>query len=71
MSTAVAIQKLKKELKKELKQELIQEFVVPLLRGIKDPEGEYRSEFVKRILKAEKENPKYRFDSNTFLKILS
>lgn len=65
------IQKLKRELKRELKQELIKEFVAPLLKGIKDPEGEYRPEFVKRILKAEKEKPKYRFDSKTFWKALS
>lgn len=65
------IQKLKKELKRELKQELIREFVAPILKEIKDSEGEYRSEFVKRILKAEKEGPKYRFDSKTFLKALS
>lgn len=70
MSTAT-IQKLKKELKRELKQELIREFVTPLLKGIKDPEGEYRAEFIKRVLKAEKEKPKYRFNSKTFLKALS
>lgn len=69
MSTET-IQKLKKELKRELKQELIKEFVAPLLRGTKDPEGEYRPKFIKRILKAEKEKPKYRFDSKTFLKAL-
>ena len=49
----------------------MREFVTPLLREIKDPEGEYRPEFVKRILKAEKEKPQYRFDSETFLKALS
>jgi len=69
MSTAT-IQKLKKELKRELKQELIKEFVTPLLQEMKDQEGEYRSEFVKKILKAEKEKPMYRFDSKTFLKAI-
>ena len=67
MSTTT-IQKLKKEIKMELKQELMKEFVTPLLQEMKDQEGEYRCEFVKRILKAEKEKPKYRFNSRTFLK---
>ena len=55
----------------ELKQELMREFVTPLLQEMKDQEGEYRSEFVKRVLKAEKEKPKYRFNSKTFLKATS
>lgn len=66
--TTATIQKLKKELKRELKQELIREFVAPFLKGTKDPEGEYRPEFVKKILKAEKEKSKYCFDSKAFLK---
>ncbi|MDO8466979.1 MAG: hypothetical protein Q7S83_02450 [bacterium] len=69
--TTATIQKLKKELKRELKQELIREFVTPFLKGIKDPEGEYRPEFVKKILKAEEEGVKYRFDPKSFLKALS
>lgn len=70
MSTAT-IQKLKKELKEELKQELMKEFIAPFLRAAKDTEGEYRPEFVGKILKAEMEKPKYRFNSKTFLKMLS
>jgi len=70
MSTAT-IQKLKRELKEELKQELIKEFIAPLLRKAKDPEGEYRPEFIRRVLKAEMEKPKFRFNSKTFLKMLS
>ncbi|OGF66096.1 hypothetical protein A3I27_02870 [Candidatus Giovannonibacteria bacterium RIFCSPLOWO2_02_FULL_43_11b] len=32
-----------------------------LFAPIKDPEGEYRKDFVKKILARAKENPKYRF----------
>ena len=65
------IQKLKKEIKKELKQELIREFVAPLLKEMKDSEGDYSPSFVKKVLKAEKEWPRYRFDVKTFLKATS
>lgn len=70
MSTTT-IQKLKKEIKKELKQELMKEFVMPLLKETKDSEGEYRPDFVKRVLKAEKEKAQYLFDSKTFLRASS
>ena len=69
--TTTTIQKLKRELKQELKQELMKEFIAPLLREARDPEGEYRPEFIRRVLKAEIEKPKYRFNSKTFLKLLS
>ena len=70
MSTAT-IQKLKKEIKQELKQELMKEFVTPLLKETRDPEGEYRPNFVKKILKAEKGVARHEFNSKTFLKMLS
>ena len=70
MSTAT-IQKLKKEIKRELKQELMKEFVTPLLKETRDPEGKYLPNFVKKVLKAEKETAKHKFDSKTFLKMLS
>ena len=66
MSTAT-IQKLKKELKREL----MEEFIRPILEESKDPEGEYGSDFVKRVLKAAKEKPKYKYNPKTFLKLVS
>ena len=54
-----------KELKREI--ELLRSFVIG--QAGKDPEGEYRPEFVRRILKAAKEKPKYEFkDATSFLK---
>lgn len=35
-----------------MKTELIEEFINPLLQDIKDPEGEYRPEFVDDIISA-------------------
>ena len=55
-------------MKKEIKQELLQEFVFPILKDAKDPEGEYRPEFVRRILKATKEKPTYIYNPKTFLR---
>ena len=61
----------KKELKRELKQELIEEFVAPLLKDIKDPEGEYRPEFVRKILKiAKSKGFTQKYDSKTFGKLI-
>jgi len=60
-----------KKLKKEIKQELIEEFILPILETSKDPEGEYRSDFINAVLKAAAEQPKYRYDSKTFLKLVS
>ncbi len=70
MSTAT-LQKLKRELKQELKQELMREFTAPILRNAKDPEGEYRQEFIKRVLNAEIGRPEYKFNPKNFLKMLS
>jgi len=56
------------KIKKEIKQELIKEFVFPILRNMKDSEGEYKEEFVRGVLRAAKEKPKYRYDSKTFLR---
>jgi len=55
------------KIKREIKQELIKEFVFPILRDVKDAEGEYREEFVKKVLKAAKEKPKYVYNPKTFL----
>ncbi len=60
-----------RKLKKEIKQELIKEFILPILETSKDPEGEYRNEFINSVLKAAQERPKYRYDSKTFLKLIS
>ena len=65
MSTATI-----KKLKREIKKELIEEFILPILEQSKDPEGEYREEFVKQALKASKEKAKYRYNSKTFLKLV-
>lgn len=56
------------KIKKEIKQELMQEFVFPILRNMKDSEGEYKESFVKEVLKAAKEKPKYVYNSKTFLR---
>lgn len=58
-------------IKKELKHELLQEFVFPILRDVKDAEGEYKEEFVKRVLKATKEKPIYVYNPKTFLRQIS
>ena len=34
----------------------------------KDPEGEYKPEFVKRVLRAAKEKPIYTYNPKTFLR---
>ena len=62
--TTKAINRNMSQLKREV--ELLRSFVVGQIG--KDPEGEYRPEFVKKILKAVAEKPKYTFDSKTFLK---
>jgi hypothetical protein len=56
------------KIKKEIKQELLDEFVLPILKTVKDPEGEYNPKFVKEVLKATKEKPLYTYNSKTFLK---
>ena len=59
------------KIKKEIKRELFQEFVLPLLRNVKDPEGEYKEEFVKRVLRALREKPIYVYNPKTFLRQIS
>ena len=54
-----------KELKREV--ELLRSFVIG--QTGKDPEGRYKPEFVKRVLKAAQEKPTYEFkDAESFLK---
>lgn len=56
------------KIKEEIKQELIEEFIFPILRNVKDAEGEYKEKFVKEVLKAAKEKPKYVYNPKTFLR---
>jgi hypothetical protein len=56
------------KIKREIKQELIKEFVFPILRNVKDAEGEYKEEFVKEVLKAAQEKPKHVYSPKTFLR---
>lgn len=67
MITAV-IQKIKEEVKREI----LEEFISPFLKEIKDPEGEYRPEFVRKILKIARSTtiPK-KYHKKTFLKSIS
>lgn len=54
-----------KQLQREV--ELLRSFVIG--QTGRDPEGEYRPEFVKKILKAAQEPPAYEFtDADSFLK---
>lgn len=55
------------KIKREIKYEIIEEFVLPILRNVKDAEGEYKENFVKEVLRAAKETPKYVYNSKTFL----
>ena len=61
------------KVKKELKRELLAELSVLFVRYAKDPEGEYRAEFVKKILKlsAKKSQPTYKYSRKTFLQLIS
>lgn len=65
--TTATVQKLKRE----IKQELIREFFLPLLEKTGDSEGAYRASFVRKILKAAKAKPLYKYDSKNFLKLVS
>ena len=49
----------------------MREFVIPILKSAKDSEGEYKPEFVKQVLKADKEKANHSFNSKTFLKLVS
>jgi len=59
------------KVKREIKHELMREFVLPILRGVKDAEGEYKAEFVTRVLKASKEKPIHTYNPKTFLRLIS
>ena len=65
--TTMVIEKLKKEIKREL----IAEFIMPLLEHSRDPEGEYRAEFVREVLNAARQKPRHRYRPKTFLKLVS
>ncbi len=61
-----AIEKRVASLERDLMQ--LHSFVIAAAARV-DPEGEYRPEFVKKILAASKEKPIYRFkDARSFLK---
>ncbi|MBI4087324.1 MAG: hypothetical protein HY434_00645 [Candidatus Liptonbacteria bacterium] len=64
MTTKILDQKTR-ELKREV--ELLRSFVIG--RAGQDPEGEYNPAFVRKVLKAAEEKPKYEFkDAPSFLK---
>lgn len=54
-------------IKREIKQELLEEFVLPILKNLKDPEGEYKKNFINEILKAGGEKPIYTYNHKSFL----
>jgi hypothetical protein len=63
--TTKTLQKKTRELEREV--ELLRSFMIGQLG--KDPEGEYKPEFVKEALKAAKEKPKHEFkDAKSFLR---
>ena len=61
------ISQIYEKIKKEIKQEILSEFVFPLLKDLKDSEGEYKKEFVQSVLKTAKEKPVYTYNPKTFL----
>ena len=63
MTTKMLEQKTRK-LEKEVA--LLKSFMIGYLG--KDPEGEYKEEFVKSVLKAAKEKPIYTYNPKTFLR---
>ena len=67
MTTQTIVKRLDKEMS-AMRQDL--EVVKSvLLAAYQDPEGEYKDEFVKKILVRSNENPKHKFvDKTTFLK---
>ena len=56
------------KIKKEIKQELLREFVLPILREVKNTEGEYKEKFIKDVQRAAKEKPIYVYNPKTFLR---
>ena len=59
------------KIKREIKKELLEEFVNPILKELKDAEGEYKESFVKRILEVAQEKPIYSYNPKAFLKKIS
>ena len=60
------------KLKMELKQELFKELSEFVMRGSKDSEGEYRPEFIKKIIQiAGKKDNCEKYDKKSFLKVIS
>jgi hypothetical protein len=55
------------KIKKEIKHELLQEFVLPILKNVRDSEGDYKEKFVKDVLAAVHQKPLYIYNSKTFL----
>lgn len=56
------------KIKREIKRELVREFVFPILRDMKDAEGEYKEAFVTRVLKSASEKPQHVYNPKTFLR---
>jgi len=60
------------KLKRELKKELFEELSALVIRESKDPEGEYRPAFVKRILTISRgKNQFTKYHPKTFSKLIS
>ncbi len=59
-----------KKIKDEVKAELIEEFINPLLQDLKDPQGEYRPEFVADLLRALHEPKPYSYNAETLNKLI-
>ena len=59
------------KMKQELKKEFLEEFIMPILKEVKDSEGEYKQEFVNEILRSAEEKPIFTYNPKTFLKEIS
>ncbi len=59
-----------KKIKKEIKAEIMKEFITPLLRQVKDPEGEYKQEFVEAVFSALKEKPKQAYSAERLARLI-
>lgn len=60
------------KLKRELKKELFEELSDLIIRISKDPEGEYRPEFVRKIRTiAEQKGPTFLYNKKTFGKLIA
>ena len=52
----------------EIKRELLQEFVLPILKDIRDAEGDYKEKFVRTMLKVARQLPVCTYNPKTFLR---